>query len=193
MGNNSNFSDKEHLKDPICSKFWHRGSSLKGTQVRPTRWFWSVLERQVGLLLWVETLMAALWESSFYHDDTGSGKRQFEILSLGSSTRACPTHRWAYSSCMSPGPCSQSFRDTTTSIGRPNSKPHWKPVLSAVRPTASAQGGPQSWPGWRPVSPTSSTAGAPGVSVPTTWGGCTQNTEWMRGECAAGPHRPPPP
>lgn len=104
----------------------------------------------MGLILGVETLMAAIWGSSFHHSGTGSGHQ------------GLPHHQWVCSSCVFPGPCRQSFRDTAPPISRPHSKPHWRPSPppQSSGPTATAQGRPHSQPGWMAVSSTSAITGA---------------------------------
>ena len=61
-----------------------RGSSLKGTWVRPTCWSWRVSWRgivQLGLL-GMETPVAVILGLLFYHADTGTGKHHFASLPL---------------------------------------------------------------------------------------------------------------
>ena len=39
-------------------------------------------------------LVAAIWESSFYHKDTDAGKELFGALPLVSMFQGLPTHQW---------------------------------------------------------------------------------------------------
>ena len=135
---------KGHMQNLVLSKSQHRGSSLKGACVRPTCWS----RRQEGLPLGMEMLVAAMFESSFYHKNTHSGKHHFRILSLdywpwGPS----PTFQKAGTSSMPP-PCPRHTANRAGSLplspaglqplhrAQPHNQPNPRPALPTSTPRA---------------------------------------------------------
>ena len=73
------------LQNLTCSESQHRGTSLKGVCFRPTCCSWRASEtgrKQLGLPLGTEKLEAAIFGSSFYLNNTSTGKHHFRILPL---------------------------------------------------------------------------------------------------------------
>ena len=82
---NRDYTFKGCSQNLTCSGIQSRSRNLKGSWIRPTFCSWRAsqrVRRQPELMLGTQTLVAAIWGSSFYHKNPGTGKCLYGILPI---------------------------------------------------------------------------------------------------------------